>query len=87
MQNERLNQSAYPVPPYVQLPSEHETQLASRITENLTDMAKQTNPGTLVSAEAIRKAMGIDINAETFIGSAPNPGMVRVKTNECKNKN
>ncbi len=66
VQNERLSQPSLPYPPYAPQPNEVEMGLASRITDNLTDMAKQLTPGDLVSPETIRKVMGIDIESATY---------------------
>jgi len=65
-QSDRLGLPTFPVPPYTHPPTDHEVELANRITNNLTEMAKQANPGSLVSSEALHKAMGINLDAATF---------------------
>ncbi|XP_046389290.1 uncharacterized protein LOC124158139 isoform X2 [Ischnura elegans] len=59
VQRERLSQ---PPPAHLALvpkPSDMEVQLAEKITENLTDMAKKVNPEAIAPLPVIRKAMGI----------------------------
>ncbi|KAF4520325.1 hypothetical protein B566_EDAN004385 [Ephemera danica] len=63
VQRDRLSQ---PPPPHLSLtpgPSESEVQLAEKITDNLTDLAKQVTPEVIAPACVVRKAMGIDMVA------------------------
>ncbi|KAI5708711.1 hypothetical protein M8J76_001624 [Diaphorina citri] len=59
-QTERLSQ---PPPPHLSQvipPSDAEVQLAHKITDNLTDLAKRAGgPSSVVSASGVRKAMGV----------------------------
>lgn len=55
------------------LPSDDELRLADRITENLTDLAKGVSPGSIVSEEALRKAMGVDLDSASFRYNIPEP--------------
>lgn len=72
-QNDRLRLPTQPHPPHVTLPSDDELRLADRITENLTELAKGVSPGSIVSEEALRKAMGVDLDSATFRYSIPEP--------------
>lgn len=65
-QNERLRLPTQPIPPHAPQPSDEELRLADRITENLTELAKSVPPGNIVSEEALRKAMGVDLESATF---------------------
>lgn len=59
VQNERLS---HPLPvhlSHVNHPNTDEIELANQITTNLTEMAKQLPPETIISCQALRKAMGI----------------------------
>ncbi|XP_059489353.1 bromodomain-containing protein 7 [Neocloeon triangulifer] len=61
VQHARLSQ---PVPAHLALlpgPSENEVQLAEKITDNLTDLAKQVSPELITPQSSIRKAIGIDL--------------------------
>jgi len=44
-------------------PSDAEMELAGKVTEGLADLARQVNPGDVVSTNSLRKSMGIDANA------------------------
>lgn len=66
VQNARLSQPPVPYPPYAPQPSESEMGLATRITNNLTEMAMKMTPGELISPESIRQVMGIDIRSATY---------------------
>lgn len=60
---------------FVPGPSQKETQLANKVTQELRELAKQANPGGLVSVRALRNAMGITTNpieGEDLISSAYN---------------
>lgn len=70
-QNDRLRQPSQPHPPHAPLPTEEEMQLADCITKNLTDLAKAVTPGSLVSEEALHKAMGVDLESATFKYNPP----------------
>ncbi|XP_024086406.1 bromodomain-containing protein 7 isoform X2 [Cimex lectularius] len=59
VQNDRLSA---PLPnhlSHITQPSETELNLAEKITESLTELAKQVPPGAIIPVPAIRKAMGI----------------------------
>ncbi|GAB1608311.1 bromodomain-containing protein 7-like [Argonauta hians] len=47
---------------FVPGPSQKETQLANKVTQELRELAKQANPGAIVSDKALRNAMGISNN-------------------------
>ncbi|XP_054278438.1 bromodomain-containing protein 7-like isoform X2 [Macrosteles quadrilineatus] len=71
-QNDRLS-----APPPTHLgnimqPTETELNLAEKITESLTALAKQVPPGAVVSIPAIRKAMGIAPDTAS-VGTATDP--------------
>jgi len=72
-QNDRLRLPSQPNPPFVPAPSDEEMRLADRITENLTELAKSVTPGSIVSEEALRKAMGVDIDSAAFTYGIPQP--------------
>ncbi|XP_066906465.1 bromodomain-containing protein 7 [Halyomorpha halys] len=71
VQNDRL--SAAPPPHLSQIlpPSETELHLAEKITESLTELAKQVPPGAIIPVPAIRKAMGI-VPETTLVSTATN---------------
>ncbi|XP_065332876.1 bromodomain-containing protein 7 isoform X2 [Cloeon dipterum] len=63
VQNARLSQ---PVPAHLALlqgPSESEVQLAEKITDNLTDLAKQVSPEMIAPVSSVRKAMGVTLES------------------------
>ncbi|CAL8070209.1 unnamed protein product [Orchesella dallaii] len=72
-QNDRLRLPSQPNPPFVPAPSDEEMRIADRITENLTELAKSVTPGSIVSEEALRKAMGVDIDSAAFTYGIPQP--------------
>ncbi|XP_029637603.1 bromodomain-containing protein 7 isoform X2 [Octopus sinensis] len=47
---------------FVPGPSQKEAQLANKVTQELRELAKQANPGAVVSVKALRNAMGISNN-------------------------
>ncbi|KAG8240253.1 hypothetical protein J437_LFUL004713 [Ladona fulva] len=78
VQRERLSQ---PPPSHLSLvakPSEIEVQLAEKITENLTDMAKRVTPEAIVPLPAIRKAMGIAPTGIGVMHTIPTNSTIRI---------
>lgn len=75
VQYERLSQ---PLPnhlAHIAKPNMDEIQLAQQLTSNLTEMAKQLQPGTLVPAQALRKAMGMsNVGLEPYVPPRMNLG-------------
>uniref|UniRef100_A0A1B6GUL2 Bromo domain-containing protein n=2 Tax=Cuerna arida TaxID=1464854 RepID=A0A1B6GUL2_9HEMI len=72
VQNDRLSA---PPPQHlgnIMQPSDTELNLAEKITESLTQLAKQVPPGAVVSIPAIRKAMGIAPDTAS-VGTATDP--------------
>lgn len=65
VQNERLSQSLPAHLSHVVHPNTDEIELACQITTNLTEMAKQLPPESVVTPQALRKAMGIS-NGKTI---------------------
>lgn len=59
VQNQRLSQNLPTHLAHVAHPNEDEVDLATQITTNLTEMAKQLPPESIVTPHALRKAMGI----------------------------
>lgn len=59
VQNERLSQNLPPHLSNVAHPSEDELDLATQITNNLKEIAKELPPSSIVTPHALRKAMGI----------------------------
>lgn len=59
VQNERLSQNLPAHLSNVAHPSEDELELAAQITNNLKEIAKDLPPSSLVTPQALRKAMGI----------------------------
>ncbi|XP_031629666.1 bromodomain-containing protein 7 [Contarinia nasturtii] len=69
VQNERLSQNLPTHLSNVAHPSEDELELATQITNNLKEIAKELPPSSLVSASALRKAMGIsNVGLEPLTG-------------------
>ncbi|KAJ6649285.1 Bromodomain-containing protein 7 [Pseudolycoriella hygida] len=65
VQTERLSQPLPQHLAHVARPNVDEIQLAAEITANLTEMAKQLPPETIVAKQSLRKAMGLsDIGLE-----------------------
>lgn len=75
VQSDRLSTAPPPHLSQVMQPSVTEQQLAEKITENLTDLAKRVPPAAVVPVTAIRKAMGvspaIQNSSERVNASAP----------------
>lgn len=59
VQHERLSQPLPTHLAHVAHPTEDEIDLAHQITSNISEMAKQMPPKTLVTPHALRKAMGV----------------------------
>lgn len=60
---------------FVPGPSQKETILANKVTQELRELAKQANPGNVISIRAIRNAMGISsqpMEGDDLISSAYN---------------
>nr|CAG4638384.1 EOG090X04G3 [Cyclestheria hislopi] len=62
VQRERLSRTPPPHLSNIAPPSDIELQLAEKITEGITFVAKQTNPGSIASTVGLRKAMGISVD-------------------------
>lgn len=60
-QHNRLSLKPPPHLAHVMEPSSEEIQIAGKVTESLTDMAKQAAPADITSLMGLRKAMGISI--------------------------
>lgn len=59
VQNDRLSQNLPTHLSNVAHPSEDELELATQITNNLKEIAKELPPSSIVSPHALRKAMGV----------------------------
>lgn len=59
VQNDRLSQTLPAHLAHVPHPNSDEIELASQITTNLTEIAKQLPPESIVAPHALRKAMGM----------------------------
>lgn len=80
VQHDRLSQ---PLPSHlanIAHPNEDEIELATQITNNLTDLAKQLPPEAIVSPHALRKAMGIS-NGKGAHGQLANDFESKIKKN------
>uniref|UniRef100_A0A0K8SQJ5 Bromo domain-containing protein n=1 Tax=Lygus hesperus TaxID=30085 RepID=A0A0K8SQJ5_LYGHE len=71
VQNDRLSSPAPTHLGHILPPSETEINLAEKITESLTELAKQVPPGALIPVPAIRKAMGI-VNETMSVSTSTN---------------
>ncbi|KAH8273732.1 hypothetical protein KR018_011185 [Drosophila ironensis] len=76
-QHDRLSQ---PLPSHlglVQPPGQEETQTATQITQQISDMAKKLPPSAIADPYSLRKAMGM-----SFVGLPPRPASPRVQLPE-----
>lgn len=70
VQSDRLSSTPPSHLANVMQPTDTELHLAEKITESLTELAKQVPPGAIVPIPAIRKAMGIVTEPQTLPGTA-----------------
>ncbi|KAK9508573.1 hypothetical protein O3M35_006105 [Rhynocoris fuscipes] len=72
VQNDRLSAPPPPHLSHILQPSDTELNLAEKITESLTELAKQVPPAAIVAVPAIRKAMGVASESPVSVSTATN---------------
>ncbi|XP_073996393.1 bromodomain containing 7/9 isoform X1 [Rhodnius prolixus] len=72
VQSDRLSAPPPPHLSHILQPSDTELNLAEKITESLTELAKQVPPGAIIAVPAIRKAMGVVSEPPVSVSTATN---------------